>query len=339
MKNSKFLIFIILSMFWACNDGNDDEDPEKEVLPSVDTLVSAIAVDLSNTKWIGTDVGLYKSVVGGFELQEIPDLEKVTALYYEETGHILWIGTGTGLLKATISGDNITAASIDTENLSNPNVLTIHVDQEARRWFGTEKGISLNDETNWKKENFRVNTRGELFAMVLENFQINSIASAEGDFFFATSGARLYRAFGYDPSLDAFSGATQWDPPYNGLSVTDTMFVVFIDREGKKWMGGKEGIQVHTGQDPKQQDSFTYYYDELPDLYVLAINQAENGEIWVGTRKGIAVFNGTDWETITAGLPDLSITSIAFDADGSAWVGTKKGLVNIKSKQLIQVQP
>ncbi len=314
-------------MFWACND---DEDPEKEILPSIDTVVNAIAVDHNNTKWIGTDAGLYKSVVGGYELQGIPGDEKINVLYFEETGHTLWIGTGTGLLKATISGDNITAYSIDSKDLSNPNVLTVHIDQDARRWFGTEKGISLNDDENWKKENFKVNTQGTLFRMVLENFQINSIASADGETYFATSGARLYRAFDYDPSLDAFSGSTQWSVPYNGQSVTDTMFVVFIDHEGKQWMGGKEGIQVHSGHDPKDQDSFTYYYDELPDLYIHAINQAANGDIWVGTRQGLAVFNGTDWEIITAGLPDLSVTSIAFDEDKSAWVGTKKGLAHIQ---------
>jgi ligand-binding sensor domain-containing protein len=326
MKYSKYLIFILFSVFWACDD---DDVPEKEILPSIDTAVNAIAVDKYNTKWIGTDDGLYKNVADGYELQGIPGSGKINALYYEESGDILWIGSGTGLLKATVSADHIAAYSIDSEDLSNPNVITIHIDRDSRRWFGTGKGISLNDDEHWKKENFRVNTQGTLFAMDLENFKINSIASAEGDYFFATSGARLYRAFDYDPFVDAFSGATQWSVPYNGQSVTDTMFVVFIDREGKQWMGGKEGIQVHTGHDPKQQDSFTYYYDELPDLYILAINQAANGDIWVGTRQGLAVFNGTDWEIITAGLPHLSVTSIAFDADGTAWVGTKKGLAHI----------
>jgi ligand-binding sensor domain-containing protein len=75
--------------------------------------------------------------------------------------------------------------------------------------------------------------------------------------------------------------------------------------------------------------SFTYYSDELPDNYVLAINQAPNGDIWVGTRKGIAKFNGSGWTLITNGLPDLFVSSIAFDKDGKAWIGTKKGLVSL----------
>jgi hypothetical protein len=213
MRYSKYLIFILFSVFWACDD---DDLPEKVVVPSIDTTVNAIAVDKYNTKWIGTDDGLYKSVVDGYELQEIPGDGKINALHYEESGDILWIGSGAGLLKATVSADHITADSIESADLSSPDVITIHIDPDARRWFGTGKGISLNEDGQWKKENFRVNTQGTLFAMDLENFRINSIASADGDYFFATSGARLYRAFDYNPSVDAFSGATQWSVPYNG---------------------------------------------------------------------------------------------------------------------------
>jgi hypothetical protein len=244
MKYRKYLVFILLISFFACRD---DEDPEKEILPSIETAVNALAVDKYNTKWIGTDDGLYKSVADGYELQDIAGDKKITALYYEEGGDILWIGSSAGLLKATVSVDKITAYSIDSVNLSNPEVRAIHVDQDTRRWFGTAKGISLTYDEQWKKENFRVNRQGTLFAMDLENYPINSIASAEGEYYFATGGARLYRAVDYDPEVDAFSGATQWCVPYNGLSVTDTMFVVFIDQEGKQWMGARRGsrfIQV-----------------------------------------------------------------------------------------------
>ncbi len=327
MKNSKYLLLILISILWSC----DPEEPEneKEIIPAIDTIVNAIAIDQNNTKWIGTENGLYKSVVEGYELQNLSLEGKIYSLFYENPGNILWIGTESGLLKASISGDSISDFSIFTEELSNLKVLALNIDQDSRHWFGTRKGISLNYGETWKKDNFRFNSLVELFSMEAENFTVNSIASLDGDYYFATSGARLYRAFGYDPSVDAFSGATQWSIPFNGESVTDTMFVVFIDNEGKQWMGGKEGIQVHTGNDPKNAESFVYYYYELPDYYVLTINQAPNGNMWVGTRNGLAVFNGSDWETITAGLPDLYITSIAFDADGSTWIGTKKGLANI----------
>lgn len=327
MKKTKYLLLILAILVWACDK---TVEPEGEILPSIDTTVTSIAIDKSNTKWIATVDGLYRSVEEGYLKQDISVTGKISSLYYEETADLLWIGTEIALLKATITADNLLDADIDSENLSNPNVLTMHVDQDGKRWFGTLDGLSLNYGDSWKKENFRVNTSGDLFPMGIENSAINSIASIDGDYFFATSGVKLYRAFGYDSSVDAFSGATQWSFPYNGQNLSDTMFVVFIDDEGKKWMGGKYGIQVHTGSDPKNPDSFTYYGDEFPDYYVLAIAQATDGNIWVGTRKGLAVFDGSAWETISQGLPDLYITAIAFDEDGSAWIGTKQGLVNIE---------
>jgi ligand-binding sensor domain-containing protein len=326
MKYIKIIPALFIVLLWTCK--KDDDTPEKEIVQEINAEVNAIAVDIDNTKWIGTNEGLYKSVNDGYELQELSVSGKIYSLYYEANADILWIGTEGGLLKAAIGGDNISESSIDNENLSDPKVLTFYFDDVLRHWFGTEKGITMSHEDTWKKENFRINALEQLFPMDIEDYAVNSIASWDGDYFFATSGVKLYRAFNYDSSVDAFSGATQWDSPYNGQNISDTMFVVFIDNEGKQWMGGTEGLQVHTGHDPLT--NLTSYYDELPDNYVFDVNQAPNGDIWVCTREGIGIFNGTGWEILTEGLPDLYVTSIAFDNDGSAWIGTKKGLVNIE---------
>ncbi|MBN1117200.1 MAG: hypothetical protein JXA77_08350 [Bacteroidales bacterium] len=328
MKNIKLLALLLIGIIWSCG-----EKPVvvKEVIETeINTEVTAIAIDKNNTKWIGTDKGLYKSVEEGYKLMDISVTGKIYSLFYEESGNMLWISTESALLKATISDDDLSEIEVDNSNLSNPKVNDLHIDNSSKRWFGTELGISLNYGETWKKENFRINTEGDLFEMKIEDFPVNSIASWDGDYFFATSGAKLYRAFDYDESVDAFSGATQWDPPYNGPSITDTMFSVFVDNQGNQWMGGKEGIQVHTGHDAKDPQSFIYIFkDELPDSYVLSITQAANGDIWIGTRKGLAVFNGTAWETITENLPDLYITAIAFDKVAGTWVGTKSGLVSL----------
>jgi ligand-binding sensor domain-containing protein len=329
MKYLKIIPFVLITLFWSCSDKKTEETPEDETIKEISAVVNCIAVDKNNTKWIGTNDGLYKSITGGYELVELSAPGKIYSLFYNESQNSLWIGTETGLLEAKIGSDNLTETAIPNQNLSNPKVRTMYMDDNSKLWFGSEKGLSLNYGETWKKEKFRVNIQNKLFVTEIENYTINSISSWDGDYFFATSGAKLYRAFDYNTSVDAFSGATQWDPPYNGTSITDTMFVVFIDKAGKQWMGGMEGIQVHTGHDPKVMSSFTYYSDELPDNYVLAINQAPNGDIWVGTRKGIAKFNGSGWTLITNGLPDLFVSSIAFDKDGKAWIGTKKGLVSL----------
>lgn len=311
-------------VFWSCNKDKDLEN----VVESIPSKIHALAFDNQNTLWIGTDAGLYKSVETGYLPVELPVNDTILALHYNSSDKRLWIGTNAGLLKADVSGKKIEVETVSVDFLSNPRVQSFYFDGSNKNWVASAKGVALNKEAKWKKENFRVNAKGDFFKATFENFPVNAITSHNGEYYIATSGAKLYRAFEYNEAVDAFSGATQWDFPYNGFAITDTMYVVMIDHEGKKWMGGKEGLQVHVGEDPKDQGAFTYYYDELPDPYVLAIQQAPNKEIWVGTRKGLAVFDGTNWEILTNGLPDLHITAIAIDKDGIAWVGTEKGLAS-----------
>ncbi len=93
-------------------------------------------------------------------------------------------------------------------------------------------------------------------------------------------------------------------------------------------MGGTNGVQYHTGHDSKQ--NITPFLSDLPNPRVHAIAEAKDGKIWVGTENGIAIYDGTNWTTMTAGLANLFITAIAFDSNGSAWVGTQKGLYTVK---------
>lgn len=326
-KNVKIFTFLVLVSLWACNNGGDDKKP---VMKEINWGVNAIVVDKNNTKWVGTETGLFKSITGGYDSVPLATNGKIGFLFYEEQGDLLWIGTETGLFKADIAVDEIAELGVDQADLSSQKINALHIDSGAKRWFGTGKGISMNYGETWKKENFRINSLGTLFAMDCEGFAINSIASWDGDYFFATGGSKIYRAFDYDETVDAFTGASQWDPPYNGESISDTMFVVFVDKQGNQWMGGTKGIQVHSGHDPKDAGALAYHYDELPDTCVMTINEAPDGDIWVGTRKGLAIYDGSNWAIVTGGLPSLYITAIAFDKDGTAWVGTKQGLVNIE---------
>ncbi len=325
-KRYRYAIFTVIVLFSACSK------PESEDSLLITKPVNSIAIDKDNTKWIGTDEGLYQSVSGGYQLFNSLAFGAVFSVTYEEKANLLWVGTNNGLFKMDLAGinkDNYSA--ISAENLSNQSIRCSYVDSSLSRWFGADVGITLNSGDEWKNDSFRINTLGRIFPMKIEQLAINSISNWDGDYFFATNGGSLYRASGLVDSVDAFSGATQWISPYNGQNITDTMFVVFTDSKGNQWMGGENGIQVHSGHDPKSQADFTYYNSELVSGRIHSIVEAPDGKIWIGTEGGISIFNITAWSSIISGLPDLFITSIAFDKeDGSAWIGTKKGLVNIK---------
>ena len=304
-----------------------------KTIPTPDSIaqhsITAIAIDNSNTIWVGTDAGLYKSIDTVFSKVDIAISGAITSVYYEKGSSTLWIGTKSGLVKGNIGGSGLTISNIPSTSLSNPSIISAYIDLGSRKWFGTNSGFTFNYNNLWKKDSFRVNNLNKKFPMDIEQTSINSISSWDGDYYFATNTYGLYRATNFVDSIDAFSGATQWGSPYNGNAISDSMFVVFVDSKGRQWMGGTKGIQVHTGHDPKANNSF--YFDLLPNLRIHAISEASNGDIWIGTEGGIAIFNGVSWIIKTDKLPNLFITALAFDKDGVAWIGTKKGITFMKN--------
>jgi ligand-binding sensor domain-containing protein len=324
MKKSISLLLIGLIIASCENNKNKDNAVDLN-----DKSISSVVIDKSNTIWVGTEEGLYKSVDGGYKLESSLSADKILSLGYNESSDILWIGTINGLYKATIASGNLSVNPVNASVLSNDKVNSTYTDPVSKTWFATNKGITMNTSDTYKKEEFLTNELGDKLTLYIEDAVINGIGSWDGDYYFATSGAGLYRAYDFVDSLDGFTGASILGAPYNGMAISDTMYSIFVDSQGRQWMGGTAGLQSHTGHDTKMDNIF--YYDELADGHVHAISEAPDGKIWAGTEKGLSIFNGTTWSTVTADLPDLFVTAIAFDkVDGSAWVGTKKGIVNIK---------
>ncbi|YCM45715.1 two-component regulator propeller domain-containing protein [Verrucomicrobiaceae bacterium 227] len=67
--------------------------------------------------------------------------------------------------------------------------------------------------------------------------------------------------------------------------------------------------------------------DGLPQNTVLAMAQTDDGFLWVGTRGGLARFDGINFEIL--GIPDgllgVDIAALATDKSGGLWVGTFGG--------------
>jgi ligand-binding sensor domain-containing protein len=326
MKKNIILLTFVLSTLFSCED--DEIINKAIILADLNNYsISALAIDKANGLWIGTDTGLFKAVASGYQMVDIKTDAPVTALAFEDINNTLWVGTGDGISRLSLAGNKIFADTIANDSISNKNINSVYVDPNSVKWFGTEFGITRNRSLKWQKEKFKKNLSGTITPLALETIGVNSIASWDGDYFFATNGQSLYRTSNWDESVNAFTGATQWYNPYNGFAITDTMYVIFIDSNGQQWMGGRKGIQVHAGHVPTEQN--TSFYDELVNPFVHCISEAPDGKIWAGTEYGISVYDGTSWSALSVNLPNKYITAIAFDKNGVTWIGTKKGLVSI----------
>ena len=74
----------------------------------------------------------------------------------------------------------------------------------------------------------------------------------------------------------------------------------------------------------------TWQTDEgLPDNVVEAITQTQDGYLWVGTRAGLARFDGMSFTCFdtnnTPALRNSSITALCRDREGKLWIGTDGG--------------
>ncbi|MFN8206979.1 MAG: hypothetical protein U0T82_06150 [Bacteroidales bacterium] len=319
MKNIFLLTILFLSVLAACKD---EEKKEKIYLLDQSNIL-ALAVDGSNTLWVGTDEGLYRQASTGFNLIETGADTLVTALAFDADNNTLWVGTMDGLFRVK-TGNTDQVERIEAANLSSQAVLSICLNPGADTWFGTLPGLTRTDSGEWQTQKFKKNLSGTISKLPFESYGVNSIGIFGEDYYFATAGVRLYRTSGWNEAVDAFTGATQWESPYNGQAISDTMFVVFVDSQGRQWMGGTAGIQVHVGTDPKVDNSS--YYDELVNPRVHCVAEGPGGEIWAGTEGGISLFNGTDWSSLPVTLPDPFVQSMVYQS-GSLVIGTSKGLV------------
>jgi ligand-binding sensor domain-containing protein len=91
------------------------------------------------------------------------------------------------------------------------------------------------------------------------------------------------------------------------------------------------GLLLFICNGPFLFSQFTVYdmsNSPLPDNNVYALAVDGNGNKWIGTDLGLAVFDNTNWTVYTtsnSGLPNNSVRAIAFDSAGNAWIGTYFG--------------
>lgn len=164
---------------------------------------------------------------------------------------------------------------------------------------------------------------------------------------------------GVNNILSVKTNSNQWYT-YNFSSLVNDNVVgeLIIDDYGQKWviLGKGHGIIVfndnntlaNTGDDNAKKLNTAVGNGNLPSAYVTALAKDRNGEIWVGTDQGIAVFyspgnvfsqNNFDAQRILVTydgynqylLESEVVTAIAIDGANRKWIGTSSSGVFLLS--------
>jgi ligand-binding sensor domain-containing protein len=105
------------------------------------------------------------------------------------------------------------------------------------------------------------------------------------------------------------------------------------DQSGRIWMGGRyDGLTIFN---PAQNKFYNYRYDvtlegSVADNHISSVFIDRSGMIWMGTNKGVSIYNPAQQSFVQTFLPqpDKNITIYDFytDAVDNLWIGTSEGL-------------
>ncbi|MGL1889395.1 MAG: hypothetical protein OCD76_22965, partial [Reichenbachiella sp.] len=257
----------------------------------------------------------------------MPD-DLVNAILKDSNGR-MWIGTEEGLvLQDKSENKRFRNDPKDIYSLSSNAVLCIYEDHNHSIWIGLFKG-GLN-RYNEKLKNFKRYVPDPSSNGSLSNTHVFSIieSSVTGELLVTTyNGLNILKdekngifenLFEYPPSMDkrqwaVFEDSKQniWTGSWSGLSqhnlqnktvksidvLNDTTKVIgrvnciFEDTNGTLWIGSMNGL--HQMVSSNQFITYTIK-DGLPINNVYDIIEGDKGKLWLGTSKGLTVFNPKD---------------------------------------------
>lgn len=123
--------------------------------------------------------------------------------------------------------------------------------------------------------------------------------------------------------------------------VNDELLCFAEDQTGRLWAGGKaKGLQVF---DSKSGRFYNYQYDasregSLADNAVRCIYSDRSGKIWLGTGRGISIYNPEQQRFLQNFLPvekgddrETRIYDFYKDETGDLWIGTTDGIYVVRS--------
>jgi len=122
----------------------------------------------------------------------------------------------------------------------------------------------------------------------------------------------------------------------NSKIFSDNLSKVVVDKYNNKWVGSIDhGLMKFDGKSwTSYENSGILSSNVITDLLI-----DSKDRLWVGSAKGLTVFNGATWQSLDNKLPSQTITALEEDPYGNIWIGTNNGLVkyNNSSFQLFNI--
>ena len=278
--------------------------------------IFSIASDYKNQIWVG-------SYGGGLSLMKNKKWININtphglndSFVYDQkfSKNDMWIATWSGANKVT--GNPFSEASWKSFTVENTNgglidnwVYAIEIGKDSKVWFGTEAGLSMYDGESWFNWNHKRGL-GAAYNLVAKDNR-KSTNNLQGEH------------HSHQPPDQPKAKPNNYRPNY--------IVSMLLDQTNRLWIGTWGGGLSQFDPTSKVFRNFTVQ-DGLPGNYILAIKEGPDGNLWIGSNKGLSRFDGThflNFSKINGLISDYAF-SIEFDHNNHLWVGGHYGITQLK---------
>jgi ligand-binding sensor domain-containing protein/signal transduction histidine kinase/DNA-binding response OmpR family regulator len=274
---------------------------------------------LDNKLYVGTrDAGLFFSDFNASTFKTSPELK---------------------FNRFSISRTNIHAVSYR-------EITAVFEDSKQNLWIGTIVGLNCIPKTERKSSTPIIlkyfNDPNNKLSLS-DNNVTDITEDRNGSLWVGTMAGGLNRLDSLDKSGKPYF--TRFDAGKNNKSKVSHLRIrtLFVDKENNLWVGTDDGLDRVTKNIKNGPVEFQAIHCEdtengLSNNSIICINEAYNGDLWIGTTNGLSILKNEDKYQakpsfysfyMKDGLPNSFILSIQFDNDQQAWVTTNGGLVKI----------
>jgi ligand-binding sensor domain-containing protein len=278
--------------------------------------IFSISIDDNDKIWVGTYGGGLSFVEGDkwINLNTPQGLNDSFVYDVKFANSTVWIATWSGVNK--VKGNPLNRKSWTSYTVKNTNgglidnwVYAIEIGEKNNIWFGTEGGLSLFNMGKWQHWNHK-NGMGASYEIVKHDNQL---------------------------ATDSFKGSHHSEqvtslPNTKNVNYRPNYIVsMHLDQSNRLWIGTWGGGLSMFNPETQVFRNYTVK-NGLPGNYILEIKGGSDGNLWIGSNKGLSMFDGTSFlnYSLINGLVSSHVFSIEFVNDGFLWVGGHNGMNRLK---------
>jgi len=106
------------------------------------------------------------------------------------------------------------------------------------------------------------------------------------------------------------------------------VFAAEVDDGGRGIWFGTWGGGLSLFDGASQWRNFTTA-DGLPGNIVYSLAEASDGTLWIGTNRGVAAYDGSEFRSYRTDRPIRDVYALAVAPDGALWAGTRGAVLRL----------